>query len=203
MADFTAGLAFIIIYFVVIFGISITMYLFEAFGLYRMGQRLGFKNPWLAFVPVANVYALGKVAEQYVKNDGKPSAKFSKILLTLNIIILAIAVLFVVLAVVSAVMFTTATTANIVEGSVDESMMGGIAIIIPLLLGYLALIGIAIAQSVVYYIALWRIFAIYDNNNATVFLVLSIFISFLYPIFLFVLRNKEPKLTPQERFNQI
>lgn len=186
MADFTAGLAFVIIYFVVIFGISITMYLFEAFGLYRMGQRLGFKNPWLAFVPVANVYALGKVAEQYVKNDGKPSAKFSKILLTLNIIILAIAVLFVVFAVVAAVLFSNR-----------------VAIFIPIILGYLALIGIAIAQSVVYYIALWRIFAIYDNNNATVFLVLSIFISFLYPIFLFVLRNKEPKLTPQERFNQI
>lgn len=198
MADFSAGIAFIIIYFLVIFGIAITMYLFEAFGIYRMGQKLGFKNPWLAFIPIANMYAFGKVAEQYVKNDGRPSAKFSKILLTLNIIMLAIAIIFVVAVVVLVItnigMFAT-------DSSLNESMTV-FTLILPILLGYLALIGIAIAQSIVYYIALWRIFAIFDHNNATVFLVLSIFISFLYPIFLFAVRNKEPKLTPQERFNQ-
>ncbi len=199
MAEFTAGLAFIIIYFVVIFGISITMYLFEAFGIYRMGQRLGFKNAWLAFVPIANMYAFGKVAEQYVKNDGKPSAKFSKILLTLNIVLFVFAILFIVGIIVIVII-------NMGMFAVSEEFGDSTAIltmVIPIVLGYLVFIGLAIAQSVVYYIALWRIFAIFDNNNATLFLVLSIFISFLYPIFLFVLRNKEPKLTPQERFNQI
>ena len=196
MADFSAGIAFIIIYFLVIFGIAITMYLFEAFGIYRMGQKLGFKNPWLAFIPIANMYAFGKVAEQYVKNDGRPSAKFSKILLTLNIIMLVLAILFTVVIIVTVI-------ANIAMFDVTGgNEMAILSVILPAVLGYIVFIGLAIAQSVVYYIALWRIFAIFDHNNATVFLVLSIFISFLYPIFLFAVRNKEPKLTPQERFNQ-
>lgn len=196
MADFSAGIAFISIYFLVIFGIAITMYLFEAFGIYRMGQKLGFKNPWLAFIPIANMYAFGKVAEQYVKNDGRPSAKFSKILLTLNIIMLVLAILFTVVIIVTVI-------ANIAMFDVTGgNEMAILSVILPAVLGYIVFIGLAIAQSVVYYIALWRIFAIFDHNNATVFLVLSIFVSFLYPIFLFVVRNKEPKLTPQERFNQ-
>ena len=65
------------------------------------------------------------------------------------------------------------------------------------------LIGVLIAYVVIYYVALWRIFAAFDYNNATVYFVLSIVFSFLGPIFLFVLRNKQPVFDPREHFNYL
>ncbi len=192
--EFAVGfLVFYIVYLLLVLGVSIAMYLLQAFGIYTMGKNMGFKHPWLSFIPYANVYAFGKVAETYVKPDGRPSAKFSKILLTLEIVLAAIAVLmFVVLVVV-----LVANAASLDEPTTEAVL----SIVIPILLFYLAIIGVAIAYSIVFYIALWRIFALYDFKNATLYLVLSIFISFLSPIFLFILRKKIPKFTLDQRLN--
>ena len=71
--------------------------------------------------------------------------------------------------------------------------------VLPLVIGYVLMLGISIALTVVLYVAYWRVFAIFDSQNATMYLVLSIFFSFLAPIFLFVLRNRQPEIfTPQQ-----
>ena len=83
----------------------------------------------------------------------------------------------------------------------DISALAASVLIIPTVLFCLVGSGLSVAFTVIYYVALWRIFALYNYKNATLFLVLSIFISCLYPIFLFVLRNKEPNFTNEQRLN--
>ena len=60
--------------------------IFQGIGIMKMHEKLGLKYGWFAFVPVLNSYAMGKVAEQYIKENGKKSAKFSIILIIGQII---------------------------------------------------------------------------------------------------------------------
>ena len=83
---------FILLYFAITSVVSLATYLLQSFGLNKMGKSLNVNNPWLAFIPYANVFAFGRIAEKYVKFNGKNSAKFSKILLTLTIIIAVLSV---------------------------------------------------------------------------------------------------------------
>ena len=46
-------------------------YIFQALAIKGMYNKLGLRNGWLAFIPYANIFALGKVAEQYVHPYGK------------------------------------------------------------------------------------------------------------------------------------
>ena len=59
----------------------IVLYIFQAIGISKMMKSLKLNNSWMAYVPIFNTYAFGKVAEQYIKKDGRKSAKFSVILL--------------------------------------------------------------------------------------------------------------------------
>ena len=42
--------------------LSVIFYLLNSFGLMRIAKRSNIKHSWLAFVPIANSYVLGKVA---------------------------------------------------------------------------------------------------------------------------------------------
>ena len=140
--------------------------------------------------------------QKYEKRDGKKPAKFSFWLIALTVISI-IALIGILVSVIIA-MSSLATDANtaIEQNSLleYESFLS----FIPVVVAYLVTAAAQIAFNIFYYIALWRIFAIYDNKNATVYLVLSIFVSILVPIFIFMLRNKEPKLTYAQRmgFNE-
>ncbi len=175
--------------------VSIIAYLLTSFGIYNMGKKLGVANPWLSFIPFANIYAFGKIAEHYIKKDGRPSAKFSKILLTFNIIILVLTVVLVTALLVGVILEAMSNPdMNAYFESEEFAVTGLYTFILPVVLGTLAICGLAIAYMVVTYVALWRIFSIFDPETATLYLVLSIFFGFLQPIFIFILRNREPQI---------
>ena len=85
-AGFTEGdlmvfAGIMIVYFAFLGIILLAMYLLEAVGLYGMAKRSGISRPWRGFVPFANTFLFGKIAEKYRRRDGKRSAKFSVLLL--------------------------------------------------------------------------------------------------------------------------
>lgn len=185
-----------LVYFAFFGIIALAMYLLEAFGLYGMAKGSGIGKPWRGFIPFANTFLFGKIAERYVKKDGKKSAKFGGLLLAFEILTLVLA--FVTMAFVISMIFVLATAEN--ETELTNS------IIVPMfamLISCFVLMGVSIAYIVLYYVALWRIFTAYDYNNATVYFVLSILFSFLGPIFLFVLRNKQPVFDTKEHFKYL
>ena len=185
-----------VVYFAFLGVISLVMYLLNAFGLYGMAKGSGISAPWRGFIPFANTFLFGKIAERYVKKDGKRSAKFGGLLLAFEILTLVLA--FVTTAFVIGMIFVLATAES--ETELTNS------IIVPMfamLISCFVLMGVSIAYIVLYYVALWRIFTAYDYNNATVYFVLTIFFSFLGPIFLFVLRNKQPVFDTKEHFKYL
>lgn len=200
-AGFTEGdlmvfAGIMIVYFAFLGIILLAMYLLEAVGLYGMAKRSGISRPWRGFVPFANTFLFGKIAEKYRRRDGKHSAKFSVLLLVFEVLTLIFSIT--TMAFVISMISVLATSYN------DSELNASIVVpMIAMLACCFVLIGVLIAYVVIYYVALWRIFTAFDYNNATVYFVLSIVFSFLGPIFLFVLRNKQPVFDPREHFNYL
>ncbi len=194
--DFSALAGMLAVYgviFLFVFVFGLVSYIFQSIGLYRMAKSLSFQHPWFAWIPILNVYTLGKIGSKYIKNDGRPSAKFGGWLLGLDLGVL----------VACGAMITSVVTMIISGISMGTSgseptpaFLGGA---ISFLLTYLLLIGMSIAFSVVYYIALWRVYSIFSSSNATVFLVLSIIFSVTTPFFIFAIRKGKPCLTYADR----
>lgn len=194
--DLMVFTSIIAVYFAFLGIISLVMYLLQAFGLYGMAKGSGISAPWRGFIPFANTFLFGKIAERYVKKDGKKSAKFGGLLLAFEILTLVLA--FVTIAFTISMIFVLAAAEN--ETDLAYSI---VAPMVAMFISCFVLMGVSIAYIVLYYVALWRIFTTFDYNNATVYFVLSILFSFLGPIFLFVLRNKQPVFDTREHFNYL
>lgn len=185
-----------LVYSVIIGIIALALYLLQAIGLYGMAKKAGFSSPWRGFIPFANTFLFGKIAEKYRKKDGKPSAKFGGLLLAFEILTAVFAVVCLLFAInVFSVLFAYLAYDNS-DTAISRAMVS-------MIFSSLVLMGVSIAYAVIYYVALWRIFAAFDYHNATLYFVLSIFFSFLGPIFIFVLRNKQPVFDTKEHFNYL
>jgi hypothetical protein len=44
--------------------VGLVLYVIQAFGLYEMAKRAGLENSWLAFVPIANYFIMGKLIKE-------------------------------------------------------------------------------------------------------------------------------------------
>ena len=73
-----AGVLGIVLFFVLAF--SLIAYIFEAIGLYTLAKRRGLRYPGLAWVPVANVWILGALADNYMSVTELRETRFRHIL---------------------------------------------------------------------------------------------------------------------------
>ena len=178
------------------FCVSITTYVLTAWGLYTIAQRRGIEKPWLAWIPVVNVWTLGCISDQYryvVKGENKSKRK---VLLGLQIAMAVCVVIFVVLC--GSVIFEIAGMAmgNISEEAIAmaalKSVGGVLLMIIPMT-------GISIAQMIVYYMALYDVYTSCDPKNNVVFLVLSILFNITMPFFVFFSRKKDFGMPPRRQ----
>ncbi len=173
--------------------VSFVIYFLNAIGLYEMSSSLGLKNPWYGFIPFLNSFAIGRIAEKYQKKNGAKPAKFSVILLTLEIVMAVLSVI-TLFSAVSTVIGVASFAAGYLADVTSSAGIGAYNIMSILWLVFAAflLVGVATAYLVVYYIAFWRTCAVFDYKNASLYTVLSVFFSFLAPIFLFVIRKNKP-----------
>ena len=77
--------AVVIIVYLLIIGISIANYVMTAMSLHRIGTRRLIPNSWLAFLPIANSWVIGKIADDYDEKNGI-ERKWSVVLLVMSII---------------------------------------------------------------------------------------------------------------------
>ena len=165
--------------------IGLALYLLESIGVYKMAKSAEIKNPWLSFVPVGRNWVFGTLAEKYKKKNGTKSARFGIILPVLEGIVLIETIALTIFPVISDAVNTSAEMA-------PEQFMS----LIPVIILYFALMAVAIAYAVVFFIALWRIYASFDKANATLYIVLSVLFSISSPIILFIIRNRKPEFDP-------
>lgn len=165
--------------------IGITFYLLHAFGLYRMAKRLGIPAPGLAFVPIVNVFTLGKIAETPV-ND-KKTLPYGTLLLIFSIAQNVLAYVCVFRFIGSLVKYSDyyygGQLYNVTEAEIF-ALIGEFSL-------YVMLIALlAILYSVFTYIALYKTYKLFAPDNAALYLVLSILFGIATPIIIFCLRNK-------------
>ncbi len=169
---------------------SIALFVLGGLGIYDMSKKLGISSPWLGFIPVLQCFALGRIGERYIKRDGKPSAKLGKLLLILKIAEYILAIVFFIIFFIA--IFTIIANVDAAIEDDTQLVMGMFSSLIAVIVLYFLVLAVAITYSVIYYVTLWRVFGIFDNKNATLYLVLSIFFSFLTPIFLLIIKNNNP-----------
>ena len=174
--------------------IGIAIYLLESISVYKMAKSAQIKNPWLAFIPVANDWVFGTLAEKYKKKNGTKSARFGIILPVLEGIVLIETIALTIFTVIS-IKEITGYALDAVNTSAEmapEQFMS----LIPVIILYFALMAVAIAYAVVFFIALWRVYYSFDKSNATLYIVLSVIFTISVPIILFIIRNRKPEFDP-------
>ena len=174
--------------------IGIAIYLLESISVYKMAKSAEIKNPWLAFIPVANDWVFGTLAEKYKKKNGTKSARFGIILPVLEGIVLIETIALTIFTVISVKEITgyALDAVNTSTEMVPEQFMS----LIPVIILYFALMAVAFAYAVVFFIALWRVYYSFDKSNATLYIVLSIIFTISVPIILFIIRNRKPEFDP-------
>ena len=176
--------------------LSIASYVLTALALYTIARRRGLKNPWLAWVPVADSWLLGSVSDQYqyvVKGEHRSKRKillFFRVLITIMWISLMGLLVNLCFHAVGNAFWGTMT---------EERIFQILHQALNLLVVFLPLIGISIAYAVFRYMALYDIYKSLDPANSVLFLVLSILFGVTEPFFLFFSRNKDDGMPPRRQ----
>jgi uncharacterized membrane protein len=133
----------------IIFALGIVMYVLASLGLYKLATNQGVENPWLSWIPVANLYILGRL----IKTLKIQSYDIPSIELVLPI------------------------------GCIASAVLGNIPFV-----GWI----IQLAYAILVLFALHKLYKMYRPDQAVLWLVLSIILPFMGPIFIFMIRNDTP-----------
>ena len=176
--------------------LSIASYVLTALALYTIARRRGLKNPWLAWIPVADCWLLGSLSDQYrYVVDGQHKSK-RKILLIFRILTAVMWVSLIGLL----IKLCFHAVGSVFWGTMsDERIFQILHQALNLLVMCLPLIGISIAYAVFRYMALYDIYKSLDPTNCVLFLVLSILFGVTEPFFLFFSREKDGGMPPRKQ----
>lgn len=171
---------------------SIASYVMGSLGFYTIAKRRGIDKPWLAWIPVVNVWTIGCISDQYqyvVKGENKSKRK---ILLGLQIGTILCVILFYVFYFASYFKMITALdsmdnmdTVGSVLGTMGMMLLMGLPMSI-----------IGILSSIFTYMALYDVFTSCSPKNNVLFLLLSIFLG-IHPFIVFFIRKKEEGMPPR------
>lgn len=175
--------------YVTVFGAGILLYAIQAYGLSVIAKRRGLKKPWLAWIPVCNMYLLGSLSDQYqyvakgrVRNRRKVIAGLS-----IAVVVLGMA----------AVMCYVFALVNSFAGQMQPTHEGMIA---PFLsaLGVVGILELASLILVVFqYISLYDLYRSCEPNNSVAYLILSILFPAVMPILVFLRRSDDKGMPPR------
>lgn len=179
-----------VFFYLLVLGFLILTYVLQSISMYSIAKRRGIRNPWLAWIPVGNMWMLGSIADQYqyvakgkVRNRRKALLGLSIAMYVLMIPLYALYFMIIILSVASPETFAG-----------DGIWVYGLAL---LLLAF-AMMVIAIVAVVFQYIALYDLFVSCNPNNAVLYLVLSIFVNVTMPFFMFACRKKDLGMPPRK-----
>lgn len=173
----------------IVLAISAVFYILQSLSLYTIANRRGIRNPWLAWVPVGSSWIMGCISDQYRYVARGEVRNKRKALLTLNIIMVVLEVAVWIFDLYMTIRF---------GGAVAEGAYGAVAALSAVFtLTSLVTAGISIAVAVISYMALYDLFRSCEPRNGTVYLVLSIFLSWLMPILLMIVRKKDQGMPPK------
>ena len=163
----------------------------------RMARKVGMSCPWMFWIPGANVYALGNLADTQASLCEGKTTKFRKKLLTWTIILTAATIIWTIaltaltMAAATNGMLNESGRLTTLDGSGSISMLGFLA---AFLISSLLFLVPYVIYIVIYYKILYRIYKLYAPDGAAGFVVLSILAIVAIPILFLVLSGKDPVL---------
>lgn len=163
--------------------ISIVLYVFRSVGCYHIAKRRGIHNPWLAWVPVAQLWILGCISDQYQYVVRGKIRNRRKILLGLSI----------------ASFILNLVTNRINSAALyDYRLSSGFSGVMLVRMGFtLAVLTVAVVLLVFRCIALYDLYSSCCPDNNVLFLVLGILFPFTTPFFIFCNRKKDLGMPPR------
>ncbi len=192
MGDVVAiGLGGIVIFLIIelcAVGISIASYVMSSLAIHTIGKRRQIRYPWLAWIPVANSWAIGNIAREYDERKGI-KRKWNVVLLSMNIAVMALAFLMIVALIVYSVSIaiTVAYNQAITEADV---IPGAIAFMIVLYTFIIAMIAVATAWTICASICYFKLFESTVPEKALKYFIISLLVPLGMPICLMLCRNK-------------
>ena len=179
---------------------SIAIYIFTSLSLYTIAKRRDIRRPWMAWVPVANAWLLGSIADQYRYVAKGETKNKRKVLLVLRIIsAVLVTVFFAVLFAMIFKLVMEVTTFSMDEEELVMSVMGSLGGMVAMFLPFCA---VSIAYAIIYYMALYDIYESCDPGNKVLYLVIGIFVGIAQAVFLFICRNKDGGMPPRKGIPQ-
>ena len=194
MESMEAVFAVFYIIYMAVLAFGIAAYVLRSIGLYSIAKRRGINHPWMAWVPVVDMWLLGCISDQFqyvVKGKNKNKRKW---LLGLNI---AMWVVYIVFFVFFGIMMFDVVSGVIGGMSEDQLLAGMMGPMMGMLGSTIPLMGLAIAVTVVRYIAMYDLYTSCNPQNNVLFLVLSIFFRVTEPFFIFFNRKKDGGMPPR------
>ena len=174
--------------------VSLTVYLITAGTLYTIAQRREIDKPWLAWVPVGQMYLLGTISDHYQLTAKYTTTNNRKTLLWLQITMLALLAVAMLLSIDAMIQVrrmdnTAPDYINTWEYLVLD--LKGI-VVVALLLFVTAVLTLGAE-----YVALFDLYRSCDPDSSVVYLVLSIFLSVTMPIFMLIVCDKDEGMPKQ------
>ena len=205
--------------------ISLASYVLYSLGLYTIAKRRGIRNAWLAWIPVATVWILGSVADDYIvrTNGGKSNMRTWMVVLSIVLIVLLVAVMVCAVCSLANVLtideltefymsaagvqddlyavsqeeMITQISENMEARMNEEAAQNMLTAALVMLGCCLPMLIVAVAQSVLELICTYRLFASCDPQNKWLYFLLGIFLG-VTSVFVFLCRNKDLGMTPPQ-----
>lgn len=170
---------------------SVLVYVLQSLGMYTIAKRRGIHHPWLSWLPIGNVWILGSISDQYQYVAKGKIRNRRKVLLGMNIAVCAAVVLYYIYWLASVIGLLIAGDQMV------EMAPHSLSMVLPVIGFVLLIAAFSIVYTVFMYMAYYDLFESCKPSQAVVFLVLSIFLSFLLPFFVFACRKKDLGMPPR------
>ncbi len=173
--------------------VPLVLYILNAVALMKISKKLQIKGGRLAFVPLLNLYQMGKIAEQdqIRKHPEKKGKKWRHITLSLGVWLCIVSLI--ALAGMAVLGYFTGKAG--VQGDRNTLIAGSFGLVLAGVLLYLIILCLVAALCVVLWIDLYKIYHVMADDHAPWMMVLSIFLAGSSLVILLVLAfcKKFPK----------
>ncbi len=166
----------LILFYVVVLAYAVIAYIFEAKAFSKIAARRGVGKPWLAWIPGANMWLTGKIAEDYCEKAEGRTTNYAR-----NLIIFSIANV--------CLSFPLGFVSGITP------YISNTAILFFFLLIELAVLAFSVAFLVYQYIVYYKVLKSCAPEKATLYLILSIIFAVIMPFLLFSVSDRDDGLS--------
>lgn len=190
------GLLTLMVLYLLVTGGGIALYILQSLGLYTIAARRELKCPWLAWLPIGNMWILGTIADQYQYVVKGRVRNYRKVILGLSI---AAQIMTMVMGISVVMLF-----ADVFENILQLEYMSPQQVQAMVMEPFLQMIGTAVLVElltlvlcVFQYIALYSLYCSCEPKNNVLYLLLSILFQIAMPITIFLCRNKDLGMPPR------